>query len=87
MSRVSFFISCRNEKTRDFLLSLGGIEREQLREIERKYNSLRKESHQFIDTLDKSSHPEVFLRKGALKIYSKFTGEHLCRSVISIKLL
>ena len=30
---------------------------------------------------------EVFLRKGALKIYSKCTGEHACRSVISIKLL
>ena len=24
----------------------------------------------------RSSPPEVFLRKGALKIYSKFTGEH-----------
>ena len=35
----------------------------------------------------RSSHPEVFLKKGALEIYSKFTGEHLCRSVISIKLL
>ena len=29
---------------------------------------------------------EVFLRKGLRKIYSKFTGEHPCRSVISIKL-
>ena len=28
----------------------------------------------------------MFLRKGALKICSKFTGEHPCRSVISIKL-
>ena len=35
----------------------------------------------------RSSHPEVFLRKGVLKIYSKFTREHPCRSVISIKLL
>ena len=35
----------------------------------------------------RSSHPEVFLRKGVLKICSKFTGEHPCRSVISIKLL
>ena len=35
----------------------------------------------------RSSHPEVFLRKGILKICSKFTGEHPCRSVISIKLL
>ena len=35
----------------------------------------------------RSSHPEVFLVKGILKICSKFTGEHLCRSAISIKLL
>ena len=34
----------------------------------------------------RSSHPEVFLRKAVLKICSKFTGEHPCRSVISIKL-
>ena len=34
----------------------------------------------------RSSHPEVFLRKGVLKICSKFTGEHPCRSAISIKL-
>ena len=30
--------------------------------------------------------PDVFLRKGVLKIYSKFTGVHLCWSAISIKL-
>ena len=35
----------------------------------------------------RSSRPELFLRKGVLKICSKFTGEHPCRSVISIKLL
>ena len=34
----------------------------------------------------RSSHPEVFLRKGFLKICSKFTGAHPCRSAISIKL-
>ena len=33
------------------------------------------------------SSPEVFLIKGFLKICSKFTGEHQCQSVISIKLL
>ena len=33
----------------------------------------------------RSSLPEVFLGKGVLKICSKFTGEHLCRSMISIK--
>ena len=27
----------------------------------------------------RSSHPEVFLEKGLLKICSKFTGEHPCR--------
>ena len=35
----------------------------------------------------RGSRPEVLLRKGVLKTCSKFTGEHQCRSVISIKLL
>ena len=35
----------------------------------------------------RSSHQEVFLRKAALKICSKFTGEHPCRIVISVKML
>ena len=34
----------------------------------------------------RSSPAEVFLRKGVLKIYSKFTGERPCRSATSIKL-
>ena len=34
----------------------------------------------------RSSHPEVFPGKGVLKISSKCTEEHPCRSVISIKL-
>ena len=34
----------------------------------------------------RSSRPDVFLGKGVLKICSKFTGEHPCRSEISIKL-
>ena len=38
-------------------------------------------------TRNRSSRPEVFSRKGVLKICSKFTGEHPCQSVISIKLL
>ena len=33
-----------------------------------------------------SNPPEMFLGKGVLKICSKFTGEHPCRSAISIKL-
>ena len=33
----------------------------------------------------RSSHPEIFLGKGALKICSKFTGEHPCQSVILLK--
>ena len=32
--------------------------------------------------VSRSSRPEVFLAKGVLKICSKFTGEHPCRSVI-----
>ena len=31
----------------------------------------------------RSSHPEVFLKKGHLEMSSKFTGDHPCRSVIS----
>ena len=31
----------------------------------------------------RSNHPEVFLKKGVLKVSSKFRGEHPCRSVIS----
>ena len=34
----------------------------------------------------RSSRPKVFLGKGVLKICSKFTGEHPCRSAISTKL-
>ena len=34
----------------------------------------------------RSSRPKMFLGKGVQKICIKFTGEHPCRSVISIKL-
>ena len=46
-----------------------------------------KEPLDTIVTSARSSHPEVFLRKGVLKICNKFTGKHPCRSAISIKLL
>ena len=52
-----------------------------LRNILSSYNVLQ------VDELRRSSLPEVLLRKGALKICRKFTGEHPCRSVTSIKLL
>ena len=38
-------------------------------------------------TIRRSSHLEVFIGKGVLKIRSKFTTEHPCGSAISIKLL
>ena len=41
---------------------------------------------QDLSQIYKSSHSEVFLRKGVLKICSKFTGEHPFRRSISIKL-
>ena len=40
----------------------------------------------YCPSTNRSSHPGVFLGKGVLKIYSKFTGEHPCRSSISMKL-
>ena len=36
--------------------------------------------------MHRSKHPELFLGKAVLKICSKFTREHSCRSAISIKL-
>ena len=39
-----------------------------------------------VQAVVRSSYPKVFLGKGVLKICSKFTGDHPCRSVISIKL-
>ena len=41
----------------------------------------------FKGTKSRTSHPEVFLGKGTLKICCEFTAEHLYLSVISIKLL
>ena len=38
------------------------------------------------ENFNRSSHPEVFLGKGVLKLCGKFTGENPCRSVISMKL-
>ena len=40
-----------------------------------------------LDTYYRCSPPEVFLGKDVLKICSKFTSEHPCRSLISIKML
>ena len=42
--------------------------------------------NQNLVTSTRSSHQEMFLGKGVLKIGSKFTGELPCRSAISIKL-
>ena len=35
-----------------------------------------------VQAVVRSSHPKMFLGKGVLKICSKFTGDHPCRSVI-----
>ena len=34
----------------------------------------------------RSSHPEVFCKKGVLRNFVKFTGKHLCQSLFSIKI-
>ena len=49
---------------------------------------IKKSVHAFHEVLNyKSSHPEVFIGNGTLKICSKVTEENPCRSVISITLL
>ena len=44
-------------------------------------------NHPTAEKMSESSRPEVFLRKGVLKICGKFTGDYPYRSAISIKLL
>ena len=51
------------------------------RNFRKKLNNVEKIVREiFIRT---SGDPEVLLRKGVLKVRSKFTGEHLCRSATS----
>ena len=47
----------------------------------------RKFQNSWSSEYDRSSPPELFSGKGVMEISSKFTGEHPCWSVISIKLL
>ena len=32
-------------------------------------------------TIPRSSHPELFCKKGVLRNFAKFTGKHLCQSL------
>ena len=48
------------------------------------YDVCKKET--ILEERNRSSRPEMFLRKGVLKIWSKFTGEQPCRNVTSVKL-
>ena len=41
---------------------------------------------QILHGISRSSRPEVFCKKDALKSYAKFTGKHLCWSLFLIKL-
>ena len=52
--------------------------------LKREFQKTKKYSFFYLE-VDRSSPSEVFLREGVKKICSKFTGEHPCRSAISIK--
>ena len=52
--------------------------------LKREFQKTKKYSFFYLE-VDRSSPSEVFLREGVVKICSKFTGEHPCRSAISIK--
>ena len=49
-------------------------------------NQLMQTFSEDLDWTFRGSHPEMFIGKNVLKICSKFTEEHPCRSVISINL-
>ena len=51
------------------------------------YFNTRSRNFKAFQVSEAATHIGFFLRKGILKISSKFTGEHPCRSLISIKLL
>ena len=36
--------------------------------------------------IDRTSHPEVFFKKGILRIFRQFTGEHPCKSFVWVLL-
>ena len=55
-----------------------------LNKINNKWNGCKSSENEW--WYSRSSRPEVLLGKGALKICSKFTEEHPCRSAISIRL-
>ena len=56
------------------------------RNLSNKINRLHEKYLRIVYNNSRSSHPEVFLGKCVLRICSKFTGKHPCRSAISIKL-
>ena len=47
------------------------------------YITHKADKNNFLSLIYRSSRPEVILRKGVLKICSKFIGEHTWRSVIA----
>ena len=55
--------------------------------IKNKHEQNKNNKPVFHDAKSRSSPLEVFLQKDVLKIFSKFTEEHPCRTAISIKLL
>ena len=75
MPLVSFYTPWKQQKTSGFLMFSGGIKRDL-------WHEMGWLSILFLqDTNIRSSRPEVFFRKGVLKICSKFTGEHPCQIV------
>ena len=47
---------------------------------------LGNDNEPMLNYINRNSPPEVFLKNGDLKIFSKFTGEHPYRSAVSVKL-
>ena len=51
------------------------------------YDQVAPFQQKIVFSVYRSSHPEALLEKGVLKLCSKFTEEHPCQKLISIKLL
>ena len=45
-------------------------------------NEVKKVQFQLLPTLIQMQPPEMFYKKGVLKNFAKFTGKHLCQSLL-----
>ena len=81
-------LKAKDWETKTYTLWLGNISKLcSKNNVKKKKTGLREVVKDLYVDYVRSSRPEVFLWRGVLKIWSKFTGEHPCQSAICATLL